>query len=270
MKRKIDIFIVVVLSLILSCVSVYAGLVESDDGVHEVQVVAPDSLTLIAGKGYTAKDLGISVTYRGREWGFDQIDEDEGCRAEIEFPNDDDSIVAMGIFWKHGDTDDDYHTRYLITKKAGKTKINVGLKYLGKVDEHNYRDMFYLGKTVDVTVKYDTKLSMDAYIKKIKRGVFYLDVTNYSNKDIVFYSSGAKSIDRDYTSFDCKLKLSKGSSVKIKPGQDKIIKYKVVKGKVWQNPYDEIVYLTCKFNGKKYKLKITDAGWYYKKGSKWI
>lgn len=85
---------------------------------------------------------------------------------------------------------------------------------------------------------------------------FEVKIHNYGKKNITILSSGANAKDKDYKHWDRKVKLSKGSSITIKPGKTKFVRFKVSGKQAWPNYLDATIFCYIKVDGKKYYTKF--------------
>lgn len=131
-------------------------------------------------------------------------------------------------------------------------------------------------RTIIVKVVYNKNIRMvaDCWWTSGSDKYFNLKLKNIAAKNLTIYSSGATYVDKYKKSRNRNLKLANGkSSVTIKPGKKQTIKFKCKKNKL--NFYMEASYFkfNCKYNGKKYTIKIVlrdeYVNAYMKKGSKW-
>lgn len=147
---------------------------------------------------------------------------------------------------------------YIKGKKIGKATIT------GKVD----------GKTVKckVTVKREPiNFRVDLYGYDTRSNTFNLTIKNRTKHKLRIYSSGAYSLDKDYKSYDRKLRLTKNRKyIDIKAKKSKDIDFKVKGSRTWWDVKDAEVYFYVKFSGKKFKVcgDYEDGGYYYG-GGKW-
>ena len=147
---------------------------------------------------------------------------------------------------------------YIKGKKIGKATIT------GKVD----------GKTVKckVTVKREPiNFRVDLYGYDTRSNTFNLTIKNRTKHKLRIYSSGAYSLDKDYKSYDRKLRLTKNRKyIDIKAKKSKDIYFKVKGSTTWWDVKDAEVYFYVKFAGKKFKVcgDYEDGGYYYS-GGKW-
>ena len=89
---------------------------------------------------------------------------------------------------------------------------------------------------------------------------------NCSDKTVKIKSSSAVAVDSDYTSFDRNLKLAKTMSVK--PGESKLLKFKVIGKYTWYNVNDFCVNYSVIYKGKKYRMASdTETTWVRRKGN---
>ena len=98
----------------------------------------------------------------------------------------------------------------------------------------------------------------DAYIDdyNTRSKWFVVPVTNNGELPLTIYSSGAKAIDCDYTSWDRKLKLKKGKSLTVKPGRTVNVYFKVVGRSAHPDYEDYTINYYVSYNGAKYKATV--------------
>lgn len=219
----------------------------------EWQLIVPESVTVTLGSRTSLHKLGIYAIANGKKVLFS----DENVVPRLSKNN----IVELSY------EDEEESEGYVVLHgcKKGSTTATIKCKYTDPVSREEFED----SKSFKVVCKYQTKLKTEASLYDIKRGTFYFNLSNYTGKTITVYSSGAKSKDVDYKAFDCKLKLSKGSKTTLKAGKSKTIKFKVIKGKPWQNPKQETIYFKIKWNGKKYNAMADYDTMWIKSGKKW-
>lgn len=114
-------------------------------------------------------------------------------------------------------------------------------------------------KNISVIVKEGTSLCLDGsiYDYDTKRNTFIVYIGNYSAKPISIISGKAKATSYSYKSFNRTLRVKK--SVTIQPGEEKYIKFKVRGRTTWYDPTDFSIQCKCKYNKKKYNLRICDS-----------
>ena len=93
-----------------------------------------------------------------------------------------------------------------------------------------------------------------------RNNYFEIKVKNWGKKNLTIYSSNAKAKDKDYKSFDRNLKIyGNKSSISIKGGKTKTIKFKVIGATTWPNHEDFWITYCFKYDGKKYNGRIYDV-----------
>ena len=134
-----------------------------------------------------------------------------------------------------------------ITAKIGKKKYTCKVKV--------YR------KKPDLVAAIDYYATRDNY--------FAIKYKNYGDSTVTILPNNAKALNRDYKSYDRKLYIKSGNSVKIKPGQTKTVKFKVKGSNTWPYSEDFTVQYYFKYNGGKYLAKVWHINSLYKAGGKW-
>ena len=95
---------------------------------------------------------------------------------------------------------------------------------------------------------------------KTRGNYFLVDIYNDGQKTMVI-TAGKKALDKDYKTYDRKLKLKK--KVKIKPHSYKRVRF-YVKGKpTWPKATDFRIFFTFRYDGKTYTGKIWETPNYY-------
>ncbi|MDO4556114.1 MAG: hypothetical protein Q4B70_13345, partial [Lachnospiraceae bacterium] len=79
----------------------------------------------------------------------------------------------------------------------------------------------------------------------------------------------AKVLDKDYKSYDRKVRLSKNKNIVIQPGKRMKVKFYVKGNITWYNYSDFTLRYYFKFDGKKYLGSTWDDGSSFKVGKKW-
>lgn len=209
--------------------------------------------------------LSVWVYYNGE----DVTDDDD---LQLSFKNSNKSVIGI-------ETDSNFKNLVSIdTKKQGKSTITINAKYreLLDWDDENFEEIY--GNTLsatakcNVSVKYYTSLrvSADLYRYDTRSNTFFISVQNLSNKSIKIMSKGAMAYDDDYKKFDRKVYIKgKKSSVIIKPGQDKIIKFKVKGKRTWYDYNDFQICSYWKWKGKKYWVSVMPEEAWRRTGKKW-
>lgn len=128
--------------------------------------------------------------------------------------------------------------------------------------------------TTTVNVRYSPTLRLVADRWKYSNSgkYYYLWVYNLSDKMVTITNSTAYYVQKNAKKYNKKFKLTK-SSVKIKPGQYKKLTFKRKSGKIHYMPSTNKAYMKfkCKYNGKKYTVKVTHGNvcFYKLSGGKW-
>ncbi len=127
----------------------------------------------------------------------------------------------------------------------------------GWINRAQYSATYKATKTIKVKVKGYNKLKLkgNMWDYDTRTNSFFVYVKNLSNKPITIYRDRSydEAIDKDYTSYDRKVRLEK-KEVKIKPGQGKDLYYDVMGSTTWPNYKDFSLYGTLKYKGKKYAI----------------
>lgn len=129
--------------------------------------------------------------------------------------------------------------------------------------------------------KYKCKVKVDrvwpdfgAYYNNYNTRNNYFSVTikNWGKKSLLVHSSGAKSIDDDYKSYDRNLRLPSNKNIKIKPGKTKTLKFYVKGRNTWYDWTDHTIMFYVTYAHCKYFTKIWYDGEYaslIKNGKHW-
>ena len=149
-----------------------------------------------------------------------------------------------------------------IWNKLGTTKVYVtvtcrGNEYdyvTGRTSYQTYSVTGYF--YVNVTGYNSFKANADIDDYNTSTNIFEMSVTNLSNKKIVIYSKDAMAYDDDYRTYDRRLRLKNKSKVVVKPGQEKVIKFKVIGSPTWWNEEDFQICSYWKWRGKKYWVSV--------------
>ena len=105
-----------------------------------------------------------------------------------------------------------------------------------------------------------------------RSNTFYVKIKNHGTRNITIYSNKAIAKDKDYKSFDRKLKLKNGkSSIVVKAKKSKTIGFKVIGSTTWYKVDDFNLYFYFKYDGKIRKCWVDhyDCGGYLN-GKSWI
>lgn len=89
---------------------------------------------------------------------------------------------------------------------------------------------------------------------------FKVRIKNNTKKSLIIYSSNAKAIDSDYSSFNRKLRLKNNKNITIKAKKETTIKFYVRGHRTWPNYNDFSILYSVKFDGKTYKCN-TGSFW---------
>lgn len=125
-----------------------------------------------------------------------------------------------------------------------------------------------------VSVSYDPNLRLvaDEWRYSNSGKYYYLTLYNLSNKTVTITKDTAYYKQKNTKKYDKKFKLTR-SSVKIKPGQYKKLTFKRKSGKIHYMPNTSKAYMKfkCKYNGKKYTVKLVhgEVNFYKLSGGKW-
>lgn len=214
------------------------------------------------------KEVSVRVYYQGKD-----VTED----TKFSFNSSKKSIVKVN---KMEDDEDFYVNGFEAwPKKVGKSTITITAKYRPSHWDDDELEEVYDGETITVTSKCVVNSqyysSIRAYADLInyntRNNTFTIKVNNISNKKIKIMSTGAMAFDDDYTAFDRKIRLAgKKSSITIKPGQTKKVKFKVIGKTTWYNYNDFQICSYWKWGNKKYwvSVKPGEETW-RKQGKKW-
>lgn len=209
------------------------------------------------------KEVKVRVYYRGK---------DVTEKTKLSYSSSDKSIVKVGKI-----NDDDYVSGFEAwAKKAGKSTVTITAGYnpsrWGDEAEEGYD-----GETLTTTAKcvvrskyYSSIYVQQEIIDYNKRdNILTFKVYNISNKKIKIMSAGAEIQYNDCTSDGDKARLAGGkSSVTIKPGQTKKVKFKILGDPMLDNYYndwDVEIYSYWKWGKKRYFVSlVSDESFYVK------
>ena len=120
-----------------------------------------------------------------------------------------------------------------------------------------------------VTVKLRKTFSMWAKLYKYdtRKNVFYMELTNYTNKKMIVLANDAVAVDSDYTTFDRSVYLLK--NVVIKPGKTKKLKFHVKGSVTWYKCSDFCMNCWVKWKNKKKRIAADNEECFVRKGKKW-
>lgn len=169
----------------------------------------------------------------------------------------------------------------LLNRTGGKVRWTTSNKKVATVTSKGKIVMRGIGKCT-ITAKYKGKKykckvkvvrqkpDFFAYITdyNTRNNYFKVRVTNYSNKPVYFYSSGAKVKEDDYKTFDRRLRL-KSSRIKVKAHKSATLRYYVIGYTTWYNHEDYTLFGTFRFDGKNYQMKVRYEDSFYKVKKKW-
>lgn len=170
----------------------------------------------------------------------------------------------------------------IYTNKVGKCKLTLTAEYCPADWDDDYFDddyeLDYNTYTAKaeclITVKYFNSLraygGLDSY--NTRTNTFTVKLRNISKKTITILSKNAAVYEDDYTAYDRRVKLAGGkSSIKIKPGQKKTIKFKVIGNLTWYNVSDFQLCSYWKWGKKKYWVSVNTAQEVWKRSKKkWV
>ena len=145
---------------------------------------------------------------------------------------------------------------YVYAKRKGKTTVTTilknGKKYKTKITiKHGYPNFF-------------------AYLSsyKTRNNYFTVKIKNLGTRKLTIIRKGAKVLDKDYKSYDRKIKGHK--NVVIKPGKTKTVRFYVKGRTTWPNYKHFTLRAHFKYDGKKFKWKTGNTFSWYKEGKKWV
>lgn len=131
----------------------------------------------------------------------------------------------------------------------------------GKVTAKNYGSCkiiaTYKGKKYTCKVKIphhkpETTMWITEY--RTRHNTISVHIENNGKVNLTILSKDAKLIDYDYTSFDRNLCLANGaSSIVIKPGKSKTVKFKVIGNTTWPGTDRKKIRIYMNYDGKTYK-----------------
>ena len=214
------------------------------------------------------KKVNVRVYYNGED-----VTED----AKLSFSSSKKSIVRV----EEMEDEDDFYVNGFEAwpKKAGKSTITITAKYRPSHWDDDELEEVYDGETITATSKCVVKSQYYSSIRahadlinyNTRNNTFTIKVYNISNKKIKIMSSGAMAFDDDYTAYDRKICLAGGkSSVTIKPGQTKKVKFKVIGNTTWYNYNDFQICSYWKWGNKKYWVSVMPGeDTWVKSGKKW-
>lgn len=96
---------------------------------------------------------------------------------------------------------------------------------------------------------------------------FVVRVKNCGVRNITIIRQGAKVTDKDYKSYDRRIRGS--SNVVIKPGKTKSVRFYVNGGTTWPDVYSFTMHANFKYEGRKYTWKTASDYSWYKRGKYW-
>ncbi len=196
------------------------------------------------------KEVKVRVYYR---------EKDVTEKTKLSYGSSDQSIVKVGKI-----NDDDYVSGFEAwAKKAGKSTVTITAKYNpsrwgDEVEEEYNGETFTTTAKCVVRSKYYSSIYVQEEMTDYNKrdNILTFKVYNISNKKIKIMSAGTKVVYNDCTSDNGKARLAGGkSSVTIKPGQTKKVKFKILGDPMPQNYYNEWnvqVYSYWKWGNKKY------------------
>ena len=101
-----------------------------------------------------------------------------------------------------------------------------------------------------------------------RNNYFTVKVHNYGCNSVTIIRSGSKIVDCDYRSYDRYVKSS--SSVVVKPGKTKYIRFYFKGRPTWPDYEDFTIYSYIRYEGVKYKWHVWDEDSVFKLGNKWF
>lgn len=126
------------------------------------------------------------------------------------------------------------------------------------------------GKKYNITIKgIAAEMDVMAYLCEYntRDNYFTVKIKNCGIYSVYVVRSGGKVEDKDYKTWDRKLK--KQSTVKIKPGQTKYVKFSVSGSTTWPDYKDFTLFSKLKYDGATYEWHVWDCDSSYKRGGKW-
>ncbi|MDY5213142.1 hypothetical protein [Intestinibacter sp.] len=258
----------------------FLGIVVFSSFVQEQCVQAGENLKIVVQKKVSVKltdykKVKVKVYYNGK---------DVTKEAKLSFKSSNKSIVRIS---KLENDDFDVIGFEAWPRKTGNSNVSIVAKYRPShwddedyddedYDDEDYNDnnseapMITATKKCKVKAEYYKTLRADADLVdyNTRTNIFTMKVYNISNKTIKILSNGAMAYDEDYTVYDRKLKVIKGST--IKPGKTVMVKFKVIGSITWHDSEDFQICSYWKWGGKKYWVSVIPGEETWKKvGKKW-